>query len=207
MFKKKKCNNCNEKIKDSYNFCPNCGIRLANNNKWGMLGKRDTTPANQMPNLFGKGISGSILNKMMGTMIKNLEKEFQREISGGEGPKTKIKLMINGKEINPLKEEKRKDAKTLPIEFSKENLEKWKDMKKENPKTNLKRIGDKIEYKIEVPGVKSIKDVSIVKLENSLEVKAIGNKKAYQKNITIDLPLKKFSLLKDILTLELDASL
>lgn len=205
MLRKKSCKNCKEKIKGSPNFCSNCGIQLKDQTKnWGMLGKSDS-PVKEAPNIF-QGIGGNMMNKMLGSAIKMLEKEMQKEMKNT--PKTKVKLMINGKEINtPIEQAQEKNdpnTKILPINFSKENLNKWKNLKKIEPKSNLKRVEDKIQYEIEVPEVESIKDISIVKLENSLEVRAIGQKKGYQKNIPINLPLKKYSLLKGLLTLEMD---
>jgi hypothetical protein len=58
-----------------------------------------------------------------------------------------------------------------------------------------------------MPGVETIKDISIIKLEKSLEITAISKENAYVKIIPIDMPLKKFTLLKGKLTLELDASM
>jgi hypothetical protein len=161
-----------------------------------------------MPKIVGGGMFGGMVNKMMNSMIKELSKEMDKEMGQtGKQPRTKVKLMINGKEITPQTQKKEKsnnNTKILPIEFSNENLEKWKNLEKIEPKSNLKRIEDKIEYKIEVPEVSSIQDVSIIQLENSLEVRAIGKKKGYKKNISIDLPLKRYTLLKGILTLEMD---
>lgn len=213
MLNKKKCENCDEKLKNAHNFCPNCGIQLKEGSQnWGMLGRKDTEKVEpQMPKLFGGGISGGIMNKMLGNAMKMLEKEMQKEMKGqNKIPRTRVKLMLNGKEITPniqhIKQD-RNSTKILPIEFSENNLKKWTNKNKEEPKTNLKRMGDNIQYEMEVPGVQSIKDVSIIKLEKSLEVKAIAKEKAYQKIIPIDLPLKKFTLLQGKLTLELDASI
>ena len=79
-------------------------------------------------------------------------------------------------------------------------------LKKTEPKTNLKRFGDQINYELEIPGVSSIKDVSILRLEKGLEVRAIAKKIAYQKRIAIDMPLSKYSLIDNTLTLELEAN-
>jgi hypothetical protein len=212
MIKSKKCPNCNEKVKSSYNFCPSCGIQLKEvTQDYGMLGKNDGDQEPMQPNIFG-ALPGGMLNKMLGSAMKMLEKEMQKEMGNQKLPSTKVKLMINGKEINPqnpqkVEKAKNENTKNLPIEFSDENLKKWTKSKKEEPKTNLKRIGDKIQYELEVPGVETIKDVSIIKLEKSLEVKALAKDTAYQKVIQIDLPLKKYALLKGKLTLELDASM
>jgi HSP20 family molecular chaperone IbpA len=204
MLNKNKCPNCNKKVKDSYNFCPNCGFPIKENEKkYGMLGKKENEKNDFSTKIFG-GIGGGIMNKMLGNAIKMLEKEMENI---DDLPNGKIKLMINGKEITPKrnKNEIKKNTKFLPIDFSKENLKKWKNLPKEEPKSNIKRIDNKINYEIEIPEVKSIQDISIIKLENSLEVKAIGEKKAYIKRIPINLPLKKYSLLKGLLILEIDA--
>lgn len=208
MLKKKSCENCEGKIKSSHNFCPSCGTRLKiEGNEWGMLGKKDGIKE-KTPQLFS-GIGGKMMNKMLGSAIKMLEKEMMQGSELGKMPKTKMKLMINGKEIGPQgivqkKPAAKENLKFLPIDFSDTNLQKWKSLEKKDPKSNLKREGDKIKYEIEVPEVQSIKDVSIVKLENSLEVRAVGKNTSYLKRVPIDLPLKKYSLLKGILTLELD---
>ncbi|NCN51579.1 zinc ribbon domain-containing protein [archaeon] len=209
MLNKKKCKVCKETVKRKQNFCPNCGSQLKNYNEtWGLLGRDDSI--NKKPGII-EGFGDKIINKMISSTFKMLEKEIQKGFKGNQKtPQTKMKLMINGKEILPQEAQKnaqKKDPnlKFLPIEFSDENLKKWKKVKKKEPKSKLKRVEDKIEYEVEIPGVKSIKDISIIKLENSLEIKAVSDKAGYLKRIPIDLPLKKYSLVKGILTLELDA--
>jgi hypothetical protein len=207
MLKKNKCKNCEKKIKNSYSFCPNCGFQLKDlKEKYNMLGKQNS-PQQQAPKIF-TGIGGGMMNKMLGNAIKMLEKEMTKEMGElNKLPNGKIKLMINGKEINPQQKAQKVDENTkfLPIEFSNENLKKWKTLSKKEPESKLKRIENKINYELEVPEVKSIKDISIIKLENSMEVRAIGENIAYLKRIPINLPLKKYSLLKGLLTLEMDA--
>lgn len=205
MIKKIRCPNCKEKVKESFSFCPTCGEELVENQKgWGMLGKKDSI--NQEKTDFFEGFTGSILNKMLKSSIKMLEREMQKDLKENPQPFGNMRLMINGKEITPKKIQQIKNKpKYLPIDFSKENLEKYRKMKKTEPNSTLKRVDNKVKYELEVPEVKSIKDISIIKLENSLEVKAVGQKVAYSKRIPIDLPLKKYSLINGLLTLELEA--
>ena len=208
MIKKKSCNNCKRRIKSSYTFCPSCGVDLGKPvQNWGMLGKNDGEQKMPQVKMFG-GISGGIMNKMLGSAMKMLEKEMKKEMDGkNQFSSPKIKLMINGKEIvKNQKEQNNPNTKFLPIDFGKDNLKKWKTFDKKEPKSNLKRVENKIQYEIEVPEVNSIKDVSIIKLEDSLEIRAIGKNEAYLKQIPIDLPLKKYSLLNGILTLEMDVT-
>lgn len=206
---RRRCNNCNEKIKKSYDFCPSCGFKLKNPEKdYGMLGKNDFE-GHERRNLAGS-FSDKMLMKMLGSAMKMLEKEFEKEPSPkNQKPTPRLKLMVNGKEIFNNDEKntsKKKDEslKKLPIEFSKDNLKKWANLKKVEPKTNLKRIDERIFYELEVPEVESIKDISIINLENSIEVRALGKKEAYQKNIPIDLPLSKYTLFNGKLTLEIN---
>jgi hypothetical protein len=199
MIKKEKCKKCNKPVKSSYNFCPNCGNNLTKGD-WGMLGKNDFIEED--PQSFLEKMGSGIINKMIGGTIKMLEKEIQKELKNNIPP-TKMRLMINGKEIMPV--QKKENTKMLPIEFDLENLEKWKKLKKVEPKTELKRIGNNITYILNTPGVKSIKDISIIKLENSIELKAVAEKNGYKKTIPIDLDLKKFSLINEKIILEMDA--
>ncbi|NCN86498.1 hypothetical protein GW932_01590 [archaeon] len=216
MFNKKICNNCSEKIKGNPNFCPNCGIQLKDLGKdWGMLGKKDKQNTNQQIN-FGGGLTGNLMNKLVTKMMKDLTKG-SNDINGKDiedvmktllpGVKVVVKKTPANLRQNEIDKKTKDNTKILPIEFEEETLTKWKKLKKEEPKSNLKRVGDKIQYELEIPGVESIKDISIVKLENSIEVKAVSDEKAYSKTISLNLPLKKYSLLKGILTLELDASM
>ena len=205
---KKKCPICGEKVKKSQNFCSNCGSQLKDyEEKWGMLGRIDL--GGEKPGMI-ESFGDKIINKMISSTFKMLEKEMGKGMPGAAKlPAGNMRLMINGKEVTPLPQNKpaKKDpnVKFLPIEFSNENLEKWKKIQKKEPKSKLKRIENKIEYEVEIPGVKSIKDISIIKLENSFEIKAVSEKSGYLKRIPIDLPLKKYSLAKGILTLEMDA--
>jgi HSP20 family molecular chaperone IbpA len=210
---RKRCKNCNEKLKKSYSFCPSCGSQIKRDNRdYGLLGKSDFG-GKEKGNFLGN-FSDKMMMKMLGSAIKMLEKEFEKEIDPKDKkPSPKLKLMINGKEIfnNSNKAQNKKNSKDenlkkLPIEFSKENLKKWANLNKKEPKTNLKRIDEKIFYELDVPGVESIKDISIINLENSLEVRALAKKEAYLKNIPIDLPLAKYTLFNGKLVLEISTN-
>jgi HSP20 family molecular chaperone IbpA len=146
-----------------------------------------------------------MIGKMLNQTMKMLEKEMTKETS--QDKKTHLKIMINGKEIPRQEKAKLKaPVKIMPIEFSVESQKKFSKLKKTEPKTNLKRLGDKIIYELETPGVESIKDISIIRLEKGLEVRAVSKNKAYQKAIKIDLPLTKYQLLDGIISLELETA-
>lgn len=205
MFKKKKCQRCRNKTDEKYSFCPNCGNRFdfEDNEEWGMIGKNDFTEENLTPSFF----EGGVLGKMLGSAMKMLEKEMQKNMKNMDSPNPNFKLMINGKEIplnkkskNPVKT-KEKETVKLPL-FSEEKRKEFQKLIREEPKTNLKRFPNKIVYEIEMPGVKSLENISVLKLENSIEIKAIG-KKAYYKIIRVSLPIISCFFEKNRLILEL----
>ncbi len=210
MFKKKTCRKCKEKISDKYEFCPYCGTvsGKGNSGDWGMLGKNDKVQETP-DNLFG-GISRTMLNKMISGAMKMLEKEMKKSMSQNSQPKTNFRLMINGKEIpinnlnQPKKQIKKKQKPEISLNnLSTKDLKKFSSLEKQEPSTNVRRLSDKVIYEIEIPGIKSIKDISITKLENSIEIKALAKNKAYYKIIPINLPITDYNLSKEKLILEL----
>lgn len=212
MFKKKECEKCRKKISKKYEFCPYCGSQFNENpENWGILGENDDlNEFEQFSNsIFGK-ISGSMINKMLGGAMRMLEKEMQKEIKNQNfKPKTNIRLMINGREINLNNQEtennkKRQEIKEMPLNtLPHEKLKKISSLPKQEPATKIRRLSDKVIYEIQMPEVKSVKDISIIKLENSIEIKALAEDKAYFKLIPINLPILNYELSKGKLVLEL----
>ena len=74
---------------------------------------------------------------------------------------------------------------------------------REEPETKIRRLTDKIIYEVYIPGVKSLKDVTVNRLENSIEIKAISQDRAYFKLIPVSLHLKRYYLKEEKLILEL----
>lgn len=132
-------------------------------------------------------------------------------VSGGDGePIIRVRNMGNGNgnrdgKIIPINKisKVQKGIGSLPSKLSKSKAEKFSKLPKSEPETKVRRLTDKIVYEINLPGVKTIKDVIINKLENSIEIKAFSKDKAYFKLIPISLPLKKYRLEQEKLILEL----
>ncbi len=204
MFNKRYCKNCKEKVSTKYKFCPSCGREIENYKEedWGMLGREDLMGEEEIMNPFFAGFGGKMLNNMLGNAMKMLEKEMR---SMEKSPRSNFKLMINGKEIQIGQQKKPKEAvrKIQKREFGKEQLKKMAELPKKEPKTILKRLGDKIIYEIEMPEVKSLNDVLINYLENSIEIKAIGESAIYSKIIPINMPITNQELSEGKLILEL----
>lgn len=213
MFKKIECSNCGKKIKNSYGFCPFCGNQTKKKQEdFGMLGQNDTQEnlENFSQNIFG-GFGGGILNKMLSQTMKMLEKEMQKEMKNQQKmPKTNMQLFINGKKVDlqnmqqQKMPEKKEKNKIKSLHFSQSNQEKFASLSQKEPKTNIRRLDDKVIYEINLPKIDSIKNISIVKLENSIEVKAISKNAAYFKSIPINLDLTDYMLENEKLILEFE---
>jgi len=225
MFNRKECNKCGKKIKEDYDFCPYCGNKSDDNNNWGIIGKNDffQEATNPLANsLFGTGA----IDQMFNGVVKMLEKELRntnpnQNLNANNQnmpirPKTHLQLFINGKKINlngmkinnpenpAVRKQSKKPVKQVPSTYlSKENSQKFSKLPRQEPKTNVRRLSDKIVYEIEMPDIKSLKDISIVKLESSIEIKAIGKDKSYSKTIRIGLPIVDYYLEEGKLVLEL----
>jgi hypothetical protein len=217
MFNKKICKNCGKKINDNYEFCPYCGARIKDNIKnsenWGILGENDNY--NEEPDILSKSFFNSLNNGLLGKMVNNamkmLEKEFQKA-NEKELEKTNFQLYINGKKVNPSNiKVTQKENKEIPLDkipkksLSKEKIKRLAYLPKEEPLSSMKRVSDDLIYEINIPGVDSINDIIISKLENSIEIKALAKDKVYSKLLPINLPIKKYNLFKNKLILHLDA--
>lgn len=212
MFSKQFCEKCRKKTSKKNFFCPSCGNKLKGNNEdWGMLGKNDSINEMMPFHPLLNGFSGKIINKMFGSAMRMLEREMQKEMqkenkNTEKSSRTNFKLMINGKEVkfSNLKQIQKNSEKLAPrMDFEDEQVKYFTKLPKKEPKTSLRRIGDKIVYELKIPGVKSPKDVIVNKLENSIEVKAIGKTKAYFKVIPINMPVINQVLSDGKLVLEL----
>lgn len=222
MFKKKKCRNCGEKINESYNFCPYCRAPIRDffedEKEWGILGRNDFPSHDEVKLPIG-------FNTLFNSLLKNLNKEFngfedRREeskksrikkggigisihTSGNNPPKIKVRSFGNLPEFKEKEKQVKKKAKRLKLPVS--DAKKFAGLPKKNPETNIRRFSDRIVYEINMPGVKSINDVSIIQLENSIEIKALAKNKVYYKIIPINLPVKNYNLSKEKLVLEIEA--
>ena len=115
---------------------------------------------------------------------------------GGGPPRISVNGMAKEKPKKII-EKKKEDT------FTKERIKKFSSLEKIEPKTEVRRFANKVIYELEMQDVSDIDDVSILKLENSIEIKAVGKEKAYKKLIPINLPLTNYGLSEGKLILEL----
>ena len=78
-------------------------------------------------------------------------------------------------------------------------------MPKEEPKTEVRRLGDRIVYELSTPGIKGKEDIMINRLEEGLEILAISKEKVYQKKLPLKLEVIDYSVSDGSLTIEFKA--
>ncbi len=221
MFNKKKCKRCGKKVEKDDSFCSNCGLSVNTSDReedWGMLGKDDRiSPESMIP---GFNMIFNSLMRDFGSQFKEIEKELNRGMEKDSKPNKRgisisistsgnspPKISINNLNGEPLKQVQKeapvKKRQGILALMSEEKAKNFLKLPQEEPMTKIRRLSNKVVYEIELPGVKSLKNVSIMQLENSIEIKAVSSEKSYKKIIAIDFPIKKFKLQKEKLILEL----
>lgn len=222
MFKKKECDKCGKKINDRYEFCPYCGNLFQKKYKkenLGLLGKDDFIPSiNKIGVPTGFNVIFNSLMRTLDKQFNELNKEFKKDSKpyikkrgmsinistfGNAPPEIKVSYFGDGEKAK--QRENKKIEKIISKTFSQEKIEKFSTLLRKEPKTNIRRFSNKVIYEIEMPEVKSIEDVSITKLENSIEIRAIAKNKAYFKLIPISLPITDYNFSEGKLVLELKA--
>ncbi len=211
----KKCDNCKIKVDKGFSYCPNCGYGISDKEKefrdFGILGKGDLDESdslNEQPQGFG--ITDKIINSMVNSLMKSLnkqfrdmDKEFAKQMENDMN-KAEIQTFPNGIKIRIgyPQEGKQKKPSILKKEPSSDQIKKLSSLPKASAKSSIKRLSDTILYELATPGVESVRDIFVSKLEEGYEIKAIGSKKVYTNSLPINLPLKRLSLLKDKLLVE-----
>lgn len=212
--KQEKCENCGSRSDKKFSFCPHCGNSLIDLEKeqknFGLLGKNDFS--GQEINSYASqsfGITDKLINSMFNSIMKNLDKQFKNQFNEMEKDleRTEIKRFPNGIRIkisSPYQQKsKAKPKQNLAKRtIDEEQLKKMSSLPRAKAKTNVKRVGNTVIYELSTPGVSSPQDIFISKLESGYEIKVIGSKKIYVNSVPINLPLKRYSVLKNKLLVE-----
>ena len=204
----KKCSHCNGSLKDDYDFCPFCG----NNSKsafdkedYGFLGKNDFAPTG-LP--FGEPFVDKLFSNAMRLFerqMKSLQKELIRDAHiQKKMPRNQLNVQcyVNGKRGFPDKKEPEEKI-AVPAHSAQEKFVHSAHLPRKEASAKLRRYSDKLVYELTVPGVKSVEDVLVNQLENSVEIKALSDEAVYTKQLQVNLPVIKYTLKKDVLIVEL----
>ncbi len=219
IFKRKKsdekirCENCGKNTSTDHNFCPFCGNSFADPNKekkdYGMLGRNDNIPEEQFTNT-SFGLTDKLINSMINSMMRSLDKQFQNQFKELEKDfdRAEVRNLPNGiriKLVGPGQAEPKvkKEKPAAPQrKITDVQIQKMNSLPRGKAKTNIKRLGDKVVYELDTPGISSAEDVFVSKLESGYEVKVIGEKKVFVNSIPINLPIKRYAIMKNKLLLE-----
>ena len=224
MFNNKKCSRCRNNVKGDYDFCPFCGSNQKSdkdNEDYGILGKNDFIEENMLPD-FG----GSMMDKVFDNAFKMAEKIIEKQMKSISGemnenqPKSRIQtnfpgnvdmqFFVNGKRVFPdskgiMRPVNVNKISPLKIEnkVSEERMKQALKLPRKEAVSKIRRLGGRLIYELEMPGVDNIDNVLINQLENSIEVKALSKTKVYHKTLNVKLPILRYSLNEGNLVLEL----
>lgn len=201
MFREK-CSQCGKPSKKEYDFCPYCGFNLAEvreEREYGLLG-RDDIEAVERKFEQSFRISGGInINDIFST-VNSLMNELTRNLNGNGWPKG---INVNVSYRKPTNSIKRGFGKSSGFSgFSEEKIKRYSKLPKAEPKTDVRRLSRKMLYELDMPDVGNINDIMISKLENSIEIRAVGKKFAYFKLIPLKLELLNYDFENGKLILE-----
>lgn len=208
MFSSKKCKRCEGKLKEEYSFCPYCSLDLRNPDAdmqdFGMLGKNDSVQGAPLLGGGGLGIGDSVFNSILNNVMKMMENQMKNmspeKIDFGDS-KPEITQLPNGIQIKIGQGHKPKaEAKARVI--SDEQRDRMTKLPRGQAKAEIRRLSDKVVYELATPGVENVNDIFVSKVESGYEVKALGKKKVYFNSLQIGLPLKKYSIKDNKLTME-----
>jgi len=200
----KNCLNCSRKISRDFIFCPYCGINIKKEEErrgYGFLGLNDELDSMDLNSLGFGGILNNLMKEVTRQMGGKLnENLFRKGLSiniGNLGGKHFMKVKKFGKPINNEIEVKPKNF------IDDKKIKRLNELPRKEATAEVRRLSNKIIYEINLPGIRSIKDIIINKLENSIEIRAIAGENSYFKTLPVNLPIVSYGLEKEKLVLEL----
>lgn len=191
MFKKK-CHSCKEKVDRKFLYCPWCGVPLKDKRTvqedYGMIGNNDEVELQQAVNDLKLPFG---FNGIVNSLMKQIEKEMAN-MDNTAGPKPKgFKIQISTgmpkmQAMNPQPVDQTKRVSSVEAfneRVSEEEQERRVKLKQVPAKSTIRRLPEGLIYEIETPGVTAKKDITLTKLEQSLELKAYTKDKCYVKKL------------------------
>ncbi len=202
MFKPK-CPGCGKSADRKFSFCPYCGAsfkKMKEEEDFGMLGTEDS-----FEQLFQEAKMPFGLDKIMNSLMKQLQKQMSDmnpNMSSSSMPRGFRIQFSTGKP--QIKKVVHNPVQKIPLlEISEQEFDRRRILPREEAKSNVRRLADRIIYEISVPGVKSAKEVIVTNLENSIEVKAYSHDKCFYKSIPLKVEVIGYQIQDSTLFLEL----
>lgn len=194
---KKKCSSCDRKIDRGFRFCPWCGkpTKKVRQEDYGMLGLDDNNLQGNVQNsfsLFG-GSLGNILNQVTKQLSKELQNLDLDDLSKSKNPRGVEIRFSTGKPIQKVVK-KSQEVNVFDEEISDAEIQRRKKLSVEIAESKVRRLPEGIIYELDTPGVRSKQDVSIIRMENSLEIRVYTKDKCYIKTIPIKVDVLKYGV-------------
>ncbi|RLG16386.1 hypothetical protein DRN63_04265 [Nanoarchaeota archaeon] len=211
LLKKRRCPNCGKELKENWNFCPFCGEEVG---RLGIGVRRREERELRSFEDFGLSLFPSFrsLFEEIDKEFRRLDKIFKsgfdeieefRDMPIVRGGGVSIVIRDTGKGKPEISVRTSGDFKKLEPEIKarlgvsegvrevgEEEMKVEERPRKipsvtEEPEAKIERKRDYLKIEIELPDVKSEKDIEIRKLEQSIEIRAFAEDKAYFKLIPI----------------------
>jgi len=209
MFKKK-CLDCGKKVERGFNYCPYCGgllrkeggRRMGGGGDFGMLGCDDSGGNMRVEQRLPFG-----MEKVMGSLIKQLEKQMGgMDFENAEGMPKGFSVRIsrgpvpNGMRVDGGRSKEKDVAAEI---ISEKEAERRMGLPRVESESKVRRLGDRIVYEIETPGVRKRGDVVMTRLETGLEIKAYSEDKCYVKFIPLKVEVISWDVEKEKVFVEI----
>lgn len=158
----KSCINCDSKVKHEWSYCPNCGMGL----------KED-------------------IKKEIQNDLKEIDKIFEMKVPRfvvKPNAKSKgVSIIITSDNLSPPKINVRTFGEKQDHRHHHHHVEKPVRIPKltKEPETKIQRIHNKQVITLNLPDVKSLDDIEIKQLQQSIEIKAFAGDVAYFKLIPV----------------------
>lgn len=185
-----------------FDFCPHCGCNLRDPQKdleeFGLLGKNEFSNAPLVGGGgAGLGFSDKLFASIFNQLMKSLESQMHTQDVSAHAVPNGIQVKIGVPTQRVPKARSRK--------LTEEQVRRMAGAPRIEAKSDIRRLSDRVVYDLKAPGIGSLEDVFVSKVESGYEIKAIGKNKVYVNSLQVDLPLKGYTLHEKGLTLEFGA--
>lgn len=190
-----KCGNCGSNLDSGWRFCPKCGSGQSRAFDFQDIFSRMRKEMEEMARSMDSDIEALDLSPFF---KKARPQGFSIKISSGPGIEPKVEVRTFG-DID--KRQIESQLRSLGVKriaqgpggamrtrekpmFPREDRKLRLPEATEEPAANVRRLDGRVVVDLEIPGVKSEKDIEVNELESSVEVKAIAGNRGYFKILT-----------------------
>ncbi len=190
-----KCSNCGTNIEKSWTYCPSCGFRAERgffDDVFSRI-KREFFSMDKEARSLEKEVEAFDLSPFFKKTTSGFSIKIYR--SGNKVPQVYVKAFgdVDKQQIEKAVYNQLGVGKQVGVQEIRRRAGQIQREEKrmisdptftEEPKTSVRSLGDRVVVDVELPGIKSLGQISIQELESSLEVKAVVGDRAFFKILT-----------------------